>query len=169
LKNLTFFKRYWLVMRQDLQLWTYNKIMKSWMQTFRISKVRTLLFAAELSVTDLFIRNTQSSNVPSDFCMSATVKGAKLWPSKCAKHHDCVCDFLYITIDKAVFGWEQYLLQLQCTHLIWPQETVMVPLKCLCMSQFGLGENIQSNMIPIPILNRLLQMSSSSVSKNNWH
>jgi hypothetical protein len=34
-------------------------------------------------------------------------------------------------------------------------------------SQFGLGENIKSNVIPI--MTRLLQMSSSSVSRKNWH
>jgi hypothetical protein len=80
------------------------------MQTSRITKVKksykikTLLFAAELSIKDLFIHNTHSTNVPSNFGMSATVKSTKLWPSKCTWHHDCVCGFPYITLDKTVSG-----------------------------------------------------------------
>jgi len=95
-KNLTFFKRYWLVLRagpSTMNRQQNDEVLNANIQNLQgqISyKFKTLLFAAELSITDLFIHNIQSSNEPSNFGMSATVKRTKLWPSKCTWHHDCV-------------------------------------------------------------------------------
>ena len=159
--------------QQGLQLWTDNKMMKSWMQTSRIPKVKKVISSKLCSLLQNLLQ-IYSSTTLSKVMNLQILACQQQWRGPNSGQASAigimtVCGFPHITLDKTVFGWEQYqcynfsvLTSFDHKKLSWFHLNIFER-----VFQLGLDENIQSNVIPI--LNRLFQMSSSSVSRNNWH